>query len=174
MTTVRTSVAKSAPIPPRPTLAKTAVSAANTAESRAQTTQSCTGICHLPMLRLPPSRASRLPQERHQVVLLLLVQRQLQQQVEQRDGVLQGQAAAVVHVRRVVLDAAQREALDRPIACLILQEALQCRSCVCSCTTASTHRPGTDTSAPASRCVTSTRSILVAYNQRSFFPFKIR
>ena len=61
------------------------------------------GISLLNLDQLP----SQLPQERHQVVLLLLRQLQLQDEVEELDGVLQGQTAAVVQVGRAVLDAAQ-------------------------------------------------------------------
>ena len=49
----------------------------------------------------------------------------LQYEVEELDGVLQGQAAAVVQVRRAILDAAEREALDRAVARLAFQESLQ-------------------------------------------------
>src|SRR5579871_3084254 len=73
----------------------------------------------------PERAASQLPQERHQVLLLLLRQLQLQHQVEELDGVLQRQAAAVVEVRRAILDATEREALDRPISRLAVQGALQ-------------------------------------------------
>ena len=76
----------------------------------------------------PPCRCAaglQLPQERDEVGLLLLGQLQLQDEVEELDGVLQGQAAAVVQVRRAVLDAAQRERLDRPVARLVREEALQ-------------------------------------------------
>ena len=43
---------------------------------------------------------SQLPQERHQVRLLLLGQLHFQDQVEELDRVLQRQQAAVVEVRR--------------------------------------------------------------------------
>ena len=64
-------------------------------------------------------RASRLrlqaPQIRHQVALLLVRQLQRQHQVEELDRVLQRQQPAVVMVRRRILDAAERERLDRPV-----------------------------------------------------------
>src|SRR5437588_12895942 len=68
---------------------------------------------------------SKLPQERHQVPLLLRRQLQLQHEVEELDGVLQRQEPAVVQVGRAVLDAAQRGRLDRAVARLVLEEALQ-------------------------------------------------
>src|SRR6266850_6613368 len=74
--------------------------------------------------RLRTWSPSELAEERHQIRFLLLGQLQPQDQVEELDGVLQRQAAAVVHVRRAVLDPAQREALDRAVARLVLQEAL--------------------------------------------------
>src|SRR4029077_10274877 len=45
-------------------------------------------------------------------------------QVEELDGVLEGQQAAIMQVRRTVLDPAQREALDRAVARLTWQKAL--------------------------------------------------
>ena len=54
-----------------------------------------------------------------------LRQLELKHEVEELDRVFERQAAAVVHVRRAVLDAAQRERLDRPIARLIAREPLQ-------------------------------------------------
>src|SRR5690606_30808693 len=65
--------------------------------------------------RSVPHRAgSELVHERRQRGLLLRGQPQLQDQVEELDGVLQREAATVVQVRRAVLDAAQGERLDRP------------------------------------------------------------
>ena len=55
------------------------------------------------------------PHERHQVLLFLGGQLEPQHQVEELDRVLEGQQAAVVQVGRRVLDAAQREGLDRAV-----------------------------------------------------------
>src|SRR5947209_868165 len=54
---------------------------------------------------------SQLPQEGHEVRLLLLAELQPLHEVEELHRVLQRQAAAVVEVRRAVLDAPQREGL---------------------------------------------------------------
>src|SRR5262249_62161878 len=67
---------------------------------------------------------SQRPQEGDEVALLLRLELEPEDEVEELDGVLQGQAAAVVQVRRAVLDAAQGERLDRAVARLV-EEALQ-------------------------------------------------
>src|SRR5690242_16255952 len=69
-------------------------------------------------------RPSQLSKERYQVRLLLLAELQSLDQVEELDRVLQRQAAAVVEVRRAVLDAPQREGLHRPVP-FVLEEPLQ-------------------------------------------------
>src|SRR5690606_34930455 len=48
-----------------------------------------------------------------QVALLLLRQLQSENEVEELDGIVEGQQPAVVQIRRAVLDAAQREGLRR-------------------------------------------------------------
>src|SRR5258708_1868232 len=68
--------------------------------------------------RRPPSQLS---QERHQVRFLLLGELQSLDDVEELDGVLQSQTAAVVKVRRAVLDAPQRESLHRPVPWFVLE-----------------------------------------------------
>src|SRR5579872_945205 len=84
------------------------------------------GVIVLPILRVrDPQSPSQAAQERHQVGLLYLRQLQLQDEVEELDGVLQRQAAAVVQVGRAVLDPTEREALDGAVARLALEEALQ-------------------------------------------------
>src|ERR1700722_10929536 len=72
-----------------------------------------------------PRSPSQLPQERYQVCLLLLAELQFLDEIEELDGVLQCQTAAVVEVRRAVLDAPQREGLDGPVSCFVLEEPLQ-------------------------------------------------
>src|SRR5216684_2200248 len=93
--------------------------------------------------RLMPGRPSRCgrpwktaplqrPHECHQVLFLRVGQLRLQHQIEELDGVVERQKAPVVQVGRRVLDAAQRERLDRAVAVhdqavdhLLLEKALQ-------------------------------------------------
>src|SRR5258707_197106 len=56
-------------------------------------------------------------EECDEVLLLVACQLRTHDQVEEFDRVLQRQQTAVMHVRRRVLDAAQRERLDRPVPC---------------------------------------------------------
>src|SRR5438445_6972749 len=58
---------------------------------------------------------SQAQQVRDQVILLLAAEVQLQDKVEELDRVMQRRAAAIMQVRGCVLDAAQREGLDRPL-----------------------------------------------------------
>src|SRR6516162_2868976 len=74
-----------------PTRSRRAASSNNLSIERLSSSQSVLGNWR------PPSQ---LPQERHQILLLFLRQIQLQDEVEELDGVLQGQATAVVHIRR--------------------------------------------------------------------------
>src|SRR5437879_198598 len=67
---------------------------------------------------------SQRPQEGDQVGFFLLGELEPLDEVEELDGVLQRQAAAVVQVRRTLLDTAQGERLDRPVARLV-HEAIQ-------------------------------------------------
>src|SRR5207302_729321 len=63
----------------------------------------------------PKPIASEAQHERDEVLLLLVIQLQFQNQIEELHRVFEGQQAAVVQVRRRVLDAAQRERLDRAV-----------------------------------------------------------
>src|SRR5262249_23611397 len=74
--------------------------------------------------RAPPTGRLQLSQERYQVLLLLRRELQSLDEVEELDGVLQRQTAAVVQVGRAILDAPQGEGLDRPVPCFMLEEAL--------------------------------------------------
>src|SRR6266446_2244998 len=55
------------------------------------------------------------PQERHQILLLLLLQFRAENQVEELNRILQRQQTLVVHIGRVILNAAQRKGFDRPV-----------------------------------------------------------
>jgi len=66
-------------------------------------------------LTCPPPVELERTQERHQVLLLLRIEFDAEDQVEELHGVVERQQAIVVQVRRRVLDAAQREGLDRAI-----------------------------------------------------------
>ena len=79
----------------------------------------------MPSLQSKRGRALEGAQEGDEVGLLLAAQAQLEDQAEELDRVLQGGQPAVVQVRRAVLDAAQPEGLDRPVARLVREEALQ-------------------------------------------------
>src|SRR5712671_5447052 len=68
-----------------------------------------------PHLTRPPPVELERTQERHQVLLLLRIEFDAEDQVEELHGVVERQQAIVVQVRRRVLDAAQREGLDRAI-----------------------------------------------------------
>src|SRR5216683_6741480 len=70
------------------------------------------GVC---LLKLPdPLKGS---EECDEVLLLGPGQLRAKDQVEELDCVVQRQQTTVMHVRRRVLDAAQRERLDRPVPC---------------------------------------------------------
>src|SRR5207244_3661688 len=70
------------------------------------------------------SRGLQLPQEGDEVRLLGPGEFRPEHQVEELDGVFQGQAAAVVEVGGAVLDPPQGEGLDRAVAGL-LEEPLE-------------------------------------------------
>src|ERR1700746_2437442 len=56
-------------------------------------------------------------EECNEVLLLVAGQLRAEDQVEELNRVVEREQTAVMHVRRRVLDAAQREGLDRPIPC---------------------------------------------------------
>ena len=56
---------------------------------------------------------SQLPHEGHKVGFLVRRESQLKDQVEEFNRIFQGQASPIMHVRRAVLDAAERECLHR-------------------------------------------------------------
>ena len=74
--------------------------------------------------------ALQLPPELNQIVLFLGSEFEFQDQVEELDRVLQGQAAAVVQIRRAILDAAEREALIGPSPASSFRNRSTCRSCI--------------------------------------------
>ncbi len=59
---------------------------------------------------------SKLPQEGRQISLLFLSKSQAQNKIEKFHGVLQRQAAAVMQIRRALLNASQGEGLNRSVA----------------------------------------------------------
>src|SRR5262245_7503253 len=61
------------------------------------------------------SERSELAHVGDQIGLLLRGQAQAEDEVEELNGVLQGQRAAVVQIRRALLDPAEREGLDGPV-----------------------------------------------------------
>ena len=63
------------------------------------------------------SRSAGLEAEQvgDEILLLLFRELELEDDVEELDGVVQCRAAAVVEVWRAVIDAAQREGFDRPL-----------------------------------------------------------
>ena len=61
-------------------------------------------------------QASEGVEERQQILLLFFGQFCAEDEVEELDGVVEREKATVVHVRRRVLDPAQREGLDRSVA----------------------------------------------------------
>jgi hypothetical protein len=67
--------------------------------------------CLLPAPGLSPSQG---PHEGHQIALLLGGKIECKDQIEELDRIFEGQAPAVMEVRRALLDAAQRKRLDRP------------------------------------------------------------
>src|SRR5438445_12801316 len=80
-----------------------------------------TGVCAQGCKRKASRLAKRLPskgkalqraQEGDQISLLVLSQLQVEEQVKELDGILQGRQSTIVQIRRRVLDAAQREGLD--------------------------------------------------------------
>src|SRR5678810_1368699 len=65
---------------------------------------------------------SQLPHERNQILLFLRRQFDLENQVEEFDGIFERQQSAVVQIRWTFLDAAQCKRLDRTVARLVLEE----------------------------------------------------
>ena len=65
-------------------------------------------------LSAPGLSPSQDPHEGHQIALFLGGQVECQDQIEELDRIFEGQAPAVMQVRRALLDAAQRKGLDRP------------------------------------------------------------
>src|SRR6202790_1269912 len=61
-------------------------------------------------------RRSEGAKERDQIALLVLGQFSAEHQIEELDRIIERQQAPVVHVRRRILDSAQREGLDGSVA----------------------------------------------------------
>ncbi len=62
-------------------------------------------------------RTSKGAEKCHEVLLFLWLQFGAKHQIEEFDRVIEGQQPAIMQVRRRLLDAPQREGLDRPVGC---------------------------------------------------------